>query len=305
MPGQPIDHSLSVGEFEAIARWCAKLPCTGAHVKVGPGDDAAWLDGTPQIAVSTDSFVEGIHFLRSWSDGEAVGQRALAAALSDLAASRARPVGCLIAISAPVWDSYADAVMAGIGQAATLHRCPIIGGDTTGSEAGLTLNITVLGAPTGQGPLLRSGAHPGDLVQVSGLPGATSRAVERLLRGEQVVWPEVRPRFDLLDSLATAHAGIDISDGLLADAEHLATASGLGIVFDRDPAWDRHVLCGGEDYELLVTAADPLEGFTSVGRVVTELGIRFSDNSLLPARPWGYIHGPEARVAHSNGGALA
>ena len=302
MPGHPTTSGTRpVHEFDAIARWCAKLPSGGAHVTVGPGDDAAWLHGTPQLAVSTDSFVEGVHFLRRWSDGEAVGRRALAAALSDLAASRARPVACVVAISAPVLDSYADAVMTGIGSAASLHCCPVIGGDTTGSEAGLTLNITVLGAPTGPGPLLRSGALPGDLVQVSGLPGATSRAVERLLQGERVVWPEVRPRFDLLDSLAAAHAGIDISDGLLADAEHVATASGVGIVFDRDPSWDRHVLCGGEDYELLVTAASQLEGFITVGRVVAEPGLRFSDASRLPERPWGYVHGPEARAAQSNG----
>lgn len=302
MSGHPTDHpSLPVGEFDAIARWCAKLPCSGPHVTVGPGDDSAWLDGTPQLAVSTDSFIEGVHFLRTWGDGEAVGRRALAAALSDLAASRARPVGCVVAISAPVWDSYADAVMAGIGSSAARYGCPVIGGDSTGSESGLALNITVLGTPTGPGPLLRSGARPGDLVQLSGLPGATSRAVERLLLGEQVVWPEVQPRFDLLESLEFAHAGIDVSDGLLADAEHLTAASGIGIVFDRDPSWDRHVLCGGEDYELLVTAPGQLEGFTTVGRVVAEPGLRFSDDSHLPDRPWGYIHNAEDRAGRPKG----
>jgi thiamine-monophosphate kinase len=289
----PIQSNPAGGEFEVIERWCAQFPTTGEHVAVGPGDDAAWLHGNPQLAISTDSFLEGVHFRRNWGDGVAVGRRALAAALSDLAASRARPVACVIAISSPSWDAYADSVMAGVASAATEWTCPVVGGDSTRSESGLILNITVFGTPTGPGPLLRSGAQVGDVVQISGLPGATSRAVERLLQGERVAWPEVRPRFDLLGVLAKAHAGIDISDGLLADAEQLATASGLGITFDPDPLWDRHVLCGGEDYELLVTAAELLPGFTAIGRVTAGQGLSYSDGSPLPARPWGFVHNAE------------
>lgn len=287
---RPIQPHPEGSEFDAIERWCAQFPTTGEHVAVGPGDDAAWLHGNPQLAISTDSFLEGVHFRRSWGDGVAVGRRALAAALSDLAASRARPVACVIAISAPSWDSYADSVMTGIASGATEWACPVVGGDSTRSESGLVLNITVFGTPTGPGPLLRSGALVGDVVQISGLTGATSRAVERLLRGERVVWPAVRPRLDLLGVLAEAHAGIDISDGLLADAEHLANASGLGISLDPDPLWDRHVLCGGEDYELLVTAAELLPGFTAIGRVTAGRGLSYSDGSPLPARPWGFVH---------------
>jgi len=285
------DHPApSLGEFAAIARWCTLFPTEGEHVAVGPGDDAAWLRWAGDLAISTDSFVEDVHFRRSWGAGEAVGRRALAAALSDLAASRAQPIACVVAISAPAWDAYTDAVMAGVADGARKWGCPVIGGDSTRSDGGLFLNITVLGKATAAGPLLRSGAQVGDLVQLSGLPGPTSRAIERLLAGEQAPWPTVQPRFDLLDDLASAHAGIDLSDGLLADAEHLAIASGLGIELDRNPAWDRHVLCGGEDYELLVTAPSLLRGFFAIGRVTSEPGLTFSDGSPLPPRPWGFIH---------------
>jgi thiamine-monophosphate kinase len=280
-----------MGEFDAIARWCALLPSEAAQVVVGPGDDAAWLRWRGDLAISTDSFLEDIHFHRSWGSGQAVGRRALAAALSDLAASRARPLACVVAISSPRWDSYADAVIEGIASGAAEWSCPVVGGDTTRSTAGLVLNITVIGEATAAGPLLRSGARPGDLVLLSGPLGASSRAIEALLAGEEAEWPGVRPRLDLLDSLRGASAGIDVSDGLLADAEHLASSSGIRIELDLDPTWDRHALCGGEDYELLVTAAGEIEGFETIGRVVRGAGLSFSDGSALPERPWGFVHG--------------
>jgi len=283
------------GEFSAISRWCKILPCEGEQVRTGPGDDAAWLRWRGNLAVSTDSFIEDVHFARSWSDGRAVGRRALAAALSDLAASRARPLGCVIAVAAPQLDSYVDRVVEGIAEGAKEWNCPVVGGDTTSSRSGLVLNITVLGEATAAGPLLRSGAQVGDLLQLSGPLGGSASAVEQLLAGKPAAWPEVRPRLDLLEAIATATAGIDISDGLLADAEHVAKASGYLLELDPMPGWSHHALCGGEDYELLVTAPKPLDGFETIGRVRQGQGIRFSDGTSLPARPWGFIHGSKQR----------
>ena len=278
-------------EFEAIARWCSSAKSSSADLLVGPGDDCAWLRSRGSLAVSTDSFTEGIHFQRTWAPGEQVGARAMAAALSDLAASRARPIGCVVAIASPIFDDYCDAVMAGVNAAAERWACPLLGGDTTRAPEKLGLHITVLGEPSGPGPLLRSGAAAGDLLLLSGPLGASARAVARLLDGEDARWPIVRPRLDLLPQLDAATAGIDISDGLLADGEHLAKASGLRLVLDRQPQWDDAALCGGEDYELLVTSPTPLPGFEVIGRAEAGSGILFSDGSPLPPRPWGFVHG--------------
>lgn len=283
------------GEFHAISRWRKLLPCDGDQVGTGPGDDAAWLRWHGNLAISTDSFIEDVHFSRTWSDGFAVGRRALAAALSDLAASRARPLACVLAVAAPKLGDYVDRVIEGIAAGANEWSCPVVGGDTTSSPSGLVLNITVLGEATRAGPLLRSGARPGDLVQISGPLGSTAAAVEQLLAGKPATWPQVRPRLDLLEAITTATAGIDISDGLLADAEHLAKASGHLLELDPNPGWSRHALCGGEDYELLVTAPEALDGFETIGRVRPGQGIEFSDGTSLPPRPWGFIHGTKQR----------
>jgi len=293
-PDSPNPALHEASEFAAITRWCDRLPPPGDIVQTGPGDDAAWLQWRGHLAISTDSFVEEVHFRRTWSDGATVGRRAMAAALSDLAASRARPLACVVALSAPLLDAFVDQVMEGIVQASQSWSCPLVGGDTTSSPSGLFVNITVFGEATAAGPLLRSGAQTGDLVQLSGPLGASALAVEALLAERHAEWPEVRPRFDLLESIASATAGVDISDGLLADAEHLSLASGRGILLDRRADWGRHALCGGEDYELLVTAPTPLEGFEVIGRVTEEQGLSFSDGSPLPPRPWGFVHGADS-----------
>ena len=282
----PDPSSPQRGEFAAIAHWLETLATDGPRIAVGPGDDAAWLNWHGRLAVSTDSFVEDVHFRRSWAPPEKIAQRGLAAALSDLAASRARPLACVVALSSPSFDPWCDSLMAGLAEAAERWGCPVVGGDTTRSPGPVFLNFTVLGEATGRGPLLRSGAQVGDLLQISGLPGASARAVEQLLAGNPVPWPSVRPRLDLLETLGEATAGID----LLADAAHLAKASGLGLKIDRDEGWDVHVLTGGEDYELLVTAPTALEGFEVIGSVVQGAGIAFSDGGELPPKPWGFQH---------------
>ena len=173
-------------EFEAIARWCSSAKSSSPDLLVGPGDDCAWLNCGCPLAVSTDSFTEGVHFQRTWAPGDQVGERAMAAALSDLAASRARPIGCVVAIASPVFDEYCDAVMRGVGAAAERWACPLLGGDTTRAPSELGLHITVLGVPSGSGPLLRSGAAAGDLLQLSGPLGASARAATEEGWGEEV-----------------------------------------------------------------------------------------------------------------------
>jgi thiamine-monophosphate kinase len=311
-------RSRSRGEFDAIARWLDVLPCGDGEGPFRPGDDAAWLSCPVPIAVSVDTVVEDVHFRRSWCTAQDLGWRTLQAALSDLVASRAQPLGCLLSLSVPAEDfaspSWLDEVVAGLGEAARSARCPVLGGDTTASRSGLVIGVTVLGrAASGSTPLGRDGAQQGDLLQVSGFTGWAGLAVERLLedggserlpeRAAQA-WRRPRARFDLLEALEGASAGIDISDGLLADARHLCEASACSLVLDRasiaDPALveavgteaaARLALAGGEDYEILATASEVLPGFRVIGEAVAGHGIHWRDGSnvqLSGAEGWDH-----------------
>ena len=307
------------GEFHAIQRWLSLLPSKEDALPFRPGDDAVWLDSPGRIALSVDSLAEDIHFRREWCSARDLGWRSLHSALSDLAASRAQPLGFLLSLAVPDGDfadpRWIDEVVAGIGDAANYCRCPILGGDTTGSRSGLVISITVLGQ-SDEEPLSRSGAQCGDLLQISASTGWAGLAVEELLAAPvpgEVELPEAasrawrRPvaRFDLLASLTDASAAIDISDGLLADARHLCSASECGLVLDREKLVDPELiavvgveralhlaLTGGEDYEILACSEHPLEGFRTIGEVIVGREIRWRDGSeIMVAGPEGWDHG--------------
>jgi len=291
-------------EFSSIRRWLDLVPTQGASVRLGPGDDVAVLDVAGALAVSTDAMVEGTHF-RPDADPADVGWKALAVALSDLAASRSRPLGALVSLSvrAERLSGWADAVMAGLGACARAHDCPVVGGDTTVIDGPAVVGVTVLGR--GDRVLTRAGAVPGDVLQISGPTGWAAAGLhgaggERGRRAQE----RPRPRLDLLESLAEAHAAIDVSDGLLADAAHLAAASGVTLRLDPvdapdlgpdvDPAQARAwALTGGEDYEVLATAEVLLPGFVPLG-LVTERGphdLVWGDGRPVPASDRGWVHG--------------
>ncbi len=311
-PG-PLSDILPTGEFAAIDRWTHPEPWWRG-VRVGPGDDVAWLDsslfaGRP-LAVSVDTVVEGVHFRLDWSDPVDVGWKAVAAALSDLAAGRARARGALISLAVPAGalaaGGVADGLMSGARACLAAAFCPLIGGDTVSTPGPISMSVTVLGESTKAGPLLRSGAQPGDLIQVSGPTGLAAWAVAWLTEGreppESALTAHRRPsaRLDLADTLADATAGIDVSDGLMGDAGWIARLSGVVLEFDRDaclaspaadadergPTW---VLSGGDDYELLVTAPRPLPGFRVIGRVCAgPAALRWSDGGPVVARGWNH-----------------
>ena len=247
----------------------------------GLGDDAAILDVPPgeRLVVSTDSSVENVHFRRGWLTPEEIGYRATAAALSDLAAMAATPLGFVLAMALP--DAWRDALpdlADGIGAASHACAAPIIGGDLSrGSE--LALTITVLGHATA--PLQRRGARPGDVLYVTGVLGGPLAALRDFERGIAPA-PEHRARFAhpvprLAEArwlaAAGAHAAIDVSDGLVAEAGHLAAASGvrLRIALETLPRVDgvtmRDAAQSGEEYELLVAAPPGID--------VTEFARRF------------------------------
>lgn len=250
-------------EFDAIR---AMLHEWGPRAS-GIGDDAAVLDvpSGKRLVASTDASFEGVHFRREWLSAEEIGARAATAALSDLAAMAAEPIGLLLALGVPEsWQPELAELARGVGRSAEHAGCAIVGGNVTRARE-LSLTITVLGAT--ERPLRRDGARVGDLVFVTGLLGGPGAAL-RALRSGHVPDAEhmIRfssPRARLAEARWLADAGasaaIDISDGLGADLTHLARASGVTIELDVDrlPHLDgmapEEVLVSGEEYELVVT----------------------------------------------------
>ncbi len=239
----------------------------------GLGDDAAVLDvaAGERLVVSTDTNVDEVHFRHTWFTSQEIGFRCAMAAISDLAAMGARPLGMTVAFALPPdrssdLEGFAD----GIGDAARSAGCPVIGGDLSRAAA-LHVTFTVLGASAR--PVLRSGSRAGDLVYVTGLLGGPASALRALVGGleppaahrDRLARPVARVREGIWAAEHGASAMIDVSDGLVSDAEHLATASGacLTINLDRLPVLhgcDPHDAArSGEEYELLFTVPAPLD----------------------------------------------
>lgn len=299
--------SATGGEIGRIESFLRGLP-TAPGVRVGPGDDGAVLDDG--LVVSCDMSVEGVHFSLDWITPGEAGSRAVAVALSDLAAMGATPRGILVALAlAPdgpagvagptgpagmAGSALEEELMTGVREAADRFSAPLLGGDLTvsgpsahrsegPSNAGLVIDVMVLGHATA--PLLRSGARPGDVLWVSGPLGGAAAAVHAWQDGREPGPAQRRafatptPRLELGTRLAAsggATAALDLSDGLAMDAHRLARASGVRLVLD---AWrlpraspdPDHVLRGGDDYELLWTAPAEMCGADSRVRM-EELG---------------------------------
>ena len=249
-------------EFDVIR---AMLQVWGSRAR-GIGDDAAvvGLPAGQQLVVSTDACVEGVHFRREWLSPEEIGTRAAVAALSDLAAMGALPVGLLLALGVPTeWTGSLVALARGVGDAAASAGCPILGGNVTRARD-LSLTITVLGSSSR--PLGRQGVQPGDDLYVTGRLGGPRAAVRAWMEGStprmehRTRFVAPRPRIAEARWLSDAgcHAAIDISDGLIADAGHLAQASGVHLDLDlaavpcvKAVTLDEAV-SSGEEYELIV-----------------------------------------------------
>jgi thiamine-monophosphate kinase len=279
----------AMGEFDLIERYFkrAAKPSSGANpgVDLGIGDDCALLAPAPgmQLAISSDMLVEGRHFLSTVSP-EALGHKALAVNLSDLAACGAKPVAFTLALSMPrVDEAWLEGFSRGLFALADEHGCALIGGDTTAGP--LNICITVFGyVPVGQA-LLRSGAKVGDDIYVSGQPGQARLALEAF-RGNislseadfaltRARMERPTPRVALGFALrGIASSAIDVSDGLLGDLEHILNASSVGAEIELN-AIDSIAFCaismpdngqfslnflrkmmlaGGDDYELVFTA---------------------------------------------------
>ena len=273
-------------------------------VSVGIGDDGAVLDGgafANGVVASVDAQFEGVHFRSSWvgrgATYRAIGFRAAVAALSDLAAMGATPRAILSSVALPVGvdDTVLEALAAGIEDAARMHGAPVVGGNLSRASE-LSMTTTVLGESCAR-PLRRRGAKVGDAVWVTGPLGARALGCRALDAGlglddqarafvEAFLGPV--PRFDVGRTAgARAHAGIDVSDGLVADLGHVCDAGGVAARIDRDavPRWPGHealaarlgrdpwldALAGGDDYELLLVGPVDDAWLASVGTRVGEI----------------------------------
>ena len=266
---------------------------------IGIGDDCAVLPsmfpGRPlptdssELLVSTDLLMEGVHFLREESSPEDIGWKAVAVNLSDIAAMGGSPVATFLSIALPkdAQGEWAERFIKGYAQISDLFGVPLLGGDTTSSLRDIAVNVCVLGrCPSGKA-LTRSGAHPGDVIYVTGPLGDSAAGlkailedierteeVQTLIRRHKRPFPRLQAAADLMD-IGVVGAMMDISDGIASDLRHILKASGVRAVveLDRLPLseqlqavckeqnWNAYELAtgGGEDFELLFTAPAGLE----------------------------------------------
>jgi thiamine-monophosphate kinase len=320
---------MSLGEFDLIARWFTR---PARRAVLGVGDDCALLQPSPgqQIAVSTDTLVEGRHFLSTVAP-DRLGHKALAVNLSDLAACGAAPLGFTLGLTLPrVDEAFLEGFARGLFALADEQGIELVGGDTTAGP--LAIGITAFGEVPQAQALLRSGAQVGDALWTSHPLGGglgDARLALEIFRGRLSLpgeaFERVRrrmecptPRLALGIALrGVASSAIDLSDGLVGDLGHVLTRSRVGATVEVDalpcsevvaalpPALRRECgLAGGDDYELLFTAAPARErevraaaasagcAATRVGRIEAAPGLRLVDRAgqPLPFAVAGFDH---------------
>jgi thiamine-monophosphate kinase len=320
-----------LGEFGLIDRVTRRLAgghrSTGAAILVGPGDDAAVVaapDG--RVVVTTDVMVEQRHFRRDWSTSYDVGRRAAARSLADVVAMGATPTALVVALAMPgdTDVSWVDGLADGLRDECELVGAAVVGGDMAAAAA-VSIAVTALGDLGGGRPVSRSGAQVGDVVVVAGRIGFAAAGLALLQAGLDVgglVAAHKRPVVPYAAALRLAKLGatamIDVSDGLVADIGHIATASKLGVelasadlplapelveaglALGVDPReW---VAGGGDDHAFAATLPSDLAlravatladlpepvPFAQVGRVVAGEGVVFIDEAP-PGAP-GHDH---------------
>lgn len=306
-----------LNEFEVIQTFFKQNAPEGY---LGVGDDCAVFPVRPgfQLAVSTDTLIEGQHFFAD-ADPATVGYKALAVGLSDLAAMGARPKGCVLALALPkVDETWLSAFSAAFTALAAQAHCPLLGGDTTRNPAGIMITVTVFGEVPIAHALRRDLALPNDDVWLTGTLGAPHLALSYL--SGSVVVDEARlaqsrsllerpePPYDFAPALLEhAHAGIDISDGLLQDLSHILHASQCGATVHWSqlpvhPALDglrsevvrEAVLTGGDVFQLCFTAHTNERAYllalaaqegmqlSRIGTITNEPGLKVLDDSQSP-----------------------
>jgi thiamine-monophosphate kinase len=298
----------------------ANLPAS-PHLRFGVGDDAAVLDWAHgrDMVVTTDAVTDGVDFILSEVGPGPAGHKALGVNLSDLAAMAAEPVAAVVSLVLPRNGArgltaleLAIELYRGMLPLANKFDLAIAGGDTNTWDGPLAISVTAMGRVGERGPLLRSGARPGDHILVTGSLGGS------ILGRHLHVEPRVREAL-LLHERYELHAGMDISDGLALDASRMAAASGCGVALRLDAVpisqdaqrlaattgrpGIEHALGDGEDFELLIAAAPDVAEqivrdqplgvqITNIGACVAEQGLWNIDDTgeLRPLPILGYQH---------------
>ncbi|MFV1965903.1 MAG: thiamine-monophosphate kinase [Pirellulaceae bacterium] len=298
--------------------WLRQRIPTHAISPLGLSDDAALLrlSDPGRCVVSADMLMDGVDFVVGDCDPQHIGRKALAVSLSDMAAMAAQPSAAIVSVALPRKRGrpLAESLFEGLLPLAEEYEVTVAGGDTNSWDGPLVINVTVLGEVTSKGPLLRSGAMPGDEILVTGRFGGS------ILGRDFLFPPRVRESL-LLHRQYELHAAIDVSDGLSLDLSRLADESGCGAVVQMDAipvseaarqlaaqtpsggsALD-HALCDGEDFELII-AAPPAEAhrilaqrplnvpLTKIGHIVEQPGLwqARAEGKPKPLTPAGYQH---------------
>jgi thiamine-monophosphate kinase len=297
-----------VGEFGVIARITAGLRSAPSTI-LGPGDDAAIVATTGgSVVASTDLLIEGRHFRRDWSTANDIGRKAAARNFADIAAMGASPTALLVGLACPPDTelTWLDSLIAGFNEECGFIGAAVVGGDVSAADT-VMLGVTALGDLGGRDPVRLDGAKPGDVVAYSGRLGWAAAGFWVLSRGFRspvaVVYAHRRPEPPYpqgpIAAEHGAHAMTDVSDGLVADLGHIASASGVrinltatslapsaklrdvGSALNIDPmTW---VLTGGDDYALVATYATEAsvpEDWTMIGSVAEGAGV------LVDGRRW-------------------
>lgn len=309
-----------LGEFGLIQRLTSGAGAAN-QVILGPGDDTAIVaapDG--KVVITTDLMVEGRHFRTDWSTPIDVGRKAAAASLADVAAMGAVPTALVVGLAAPgdLSVAWAVACTAGLTQEAALVGAVIVGGDVVAAEM-ITLAVTAIGDLQGRDPVLRSGAQVGDQVAIAGRLGWAAAGLAVLTRGfrspkvlvDAHRFPEPPYAGGPAAAKGKATSMIDVSDGLVADARHLAIASDVVIEIDTS-AWviaeplqaaasaynvdpREWMLTGGDDHALLATfpaKAKLPKPFYAIGVVTAPgpAGAGVAVDGVWRAEPGGHEH---------------
>lgn len=294
------------GEFGFIgdiAKMFAMLPHNGFEAI---GDDCTVVDcgDGEALVLSTDMLIENVHFLRSASSAEEVGEKSLMVNLSDIAAMGACPVATLLSIALPksAQGEWAEAFMRGYHAASEREGVALVGGDTTASGEHIAINVVAIGRAPKSHIKRRSAARVGDAICVTGRLGVSSKGLVDIMFGDLDTSAAKSHRRAQartaegawLGSREEVHAMMDLSDGIASDIEHILELSNVGATIDleRIPTdYDlRYALSGGEDYELLFTVeGDRAEevcnalsrecgtAATVIGRIVEQRGVEWQE----------------------------
>jgi thiamine-monophosphate kinase len=312
--------TVPTGEF-AFIDWLRQRTPADPRVMLGPGDDTAAVLFTPRalpgspfrtpVLITTDMLLDGSCFILAEAGPRRVGRKAMAVNLSDIAAMAGKPTAAVVSVGLPRTGGrlLGEELYQGLREMADQFNVAIVGGDTNSWDGPLVISVTVLGEPTGRGPVTRGGAKPGDWILATGPFGGS-------IRGHHLDFtPRVREALCLHDG-ADLHAMIDVSDGLAADIWHICMESRVGAVLRAEAIPIReatyqmkdgrspldHALGDGEDFELVfaVSAADgqrllesqPVAGIAlaAIGECV-DAGLWLeTQGTRQPLEPRGYVH---------------